>query len=129
LRPGVAKLIEYPELSGFPSRFIVALNRIAPWRDQFHAARPAARWSTAMNGISWTGDEAFRRELGSTSKSRLKLRISAGALIAIVSASYVLQGLLDDTAASNGLALFGLAFGLYVAAHYSLLLVAKRNLA
>jgi len=82
-----------------------------------------------MNGIPWTGDEAFRRELATTSKARLKLRISAGALIAIVSAGHVLEGLLDDKLASKGLALFGLGLGLYVAAHYSLLLAAKRNLA
>ena len=82
-----------------------------------------------MSGIPWTGDEAFRRELATTSKARLKLRVSAGALIAIASASHVLQGLLDDTIASNGLALFGLALGLYVVAHHSLLLAAKRNLA
>jgi hypothetical protein len=82
-----------------------------------------------MNGIPWTGDDAFRRELATTSKARLKLRISAGALIAIVSAGHVLEGLLDDTLPSKGLALFGLGLGLYVAAHYSLLLAAKRNLA
>jgi len=80
-----------------------------------------------MSDIPWTGDEAFRRELAATSRARLKLRISAGALIAIVSASHVLQGLLNDTIASEGPALFGLAFGLYVVAHYSLLLAAKRN--
>ena len=82
-----------------------------------------------MSDIPWTGDEAFRRELATTTKARLKLRISAGALIAIASASHALQDLLDDKITSNGLALFGLGFGLYVAAHYSLLLAAKRNLA
>jgi hypothetical protein len=40
----------------------------------------------------------------------------------------VLEGLLDSTMASKGLSLFGLALGLYIAAHYSLMLMAKRAL-
>lgn len=81
-----------------------------------------------MTSMPWTGDEAFKRELATTSKARLKLRVSAGLLIAIVSASHVLGGALNGTLASKSLPLFGLAFGLYVAAHYSLLLFAKRDL-
>jgi hypothetical protein len=81
-----------------------------------------------MTDLPWTGDEAFKRELAAFSKTRLKLQISAGALIAIVSGSHVLEGLLDSTMASRGLSLFGLALGLYIAAHYSLMLMAKRAL-
>ncbi len=71
---------------------------------------------------------AFRRKLASRSKGRLKLQISAGALLAIVSAGHVVSGLLDGDVASKGLSIFGLVAGLYVAAHYSVLLVAKRAL-
>lgn len=81
-----------------------------------------------MDGMPWTGDEAFKRELATTSKAHLKLRVSAGALIAIASASHVIEGLLSGTLASKGLPLFGLVFGLYIAAHHSLLLFAKRDL-
>ena len=81
-----------------------------------------------MTSIPWTGDEAFKRELATISKARLKLRVSAGAVIAIVSASHVLQGILNSTLSAKSLPLFGLAFGLCVAAHYSLLLRAKRDL-
>ena len=80
----------------------------------------------SIQDLPWIQDEAFRRELATQSKARLKLKISAGALIAIVSASHVLEGLMHSTMASKGLSLFGLALGLYVAAHYSLLLMAKR---
>jgi hypothetical protein len=81
-----------------------------------------------MTTLPWVGDEAFRRELAALSKTRLKLQISAGALIAIVSGSHVLVGLLDSTITSQGLSLFGLAAGIYIAAHYSLVLMAKRSL-
>jgi hypothetical protein len=81
-----------------------------------------------MTSVPWTGDEAFRRELATTSKARLKLRVSAGFLIAIVSAGHVLDGILNHTLASKGLPLFGLCCGLYVAAHHSLLLLVKRDL-
>jgi hypothetical protein len=81
-----------------------------------------------MTGMPWTGDEAFRRELATTSKARLKLRISAGALIAIVSASHLVDGALHQTLATKNLPLFGLALGLYVVVHFSLLLWTKREL-
>ncbi len=73
-----------------------------------------------------SGASAFRRQIAGLSKTRLKLQISAGALIAIVTASHALSGLLDGTLASKGLSLFGLAAGLYVIAHCSALLIAKR---
>ena len=81
-----------------------------------------------MTGLPWTGDEAFRRELAGLSKSRLKLQISGGALLAIVSAGHVLDALMNGTLASKELWLFGMMLGLYVAAHYSMLLFAKRSL-
>lgn len=81
-----------------------------------------------MTGMPWTGDEAFKRELATISKARLKLQVSAGALIAIVSASHVLEGVLNSTLSAKGLPMFGLTLGLYVVAHYSLLLLAKRDL-
>jgi hypothetical protein len=69
---------------------------------------------------------AFRRKLATRSKLRLKLQISAGALLAIVSASHVVSGVLDGDVAAESLSMFGLMVGLYVAAHYSVLLIAKR---
>ena len=71
---------------------------------------------------------AFRRSLATRSKTRLKLQISAGALLAIVSGSHVLTGVMEGDLASKGLSMFGLAIGLYVVAHYSVLLLAKRAL-
>jgi len=71
---------------------------------------------------------AFRRSLATRSKTRLKLQISAGALLAIISGSHVLTGVMEGDLASKGLSMFGLAMGLYVAAHYSVLLTAKRAL-
>jgi hypothetical protein len=81
-----------------------------------------------MNELSLEEGLAFRRQLTTRSKSRLKLQISAGALLAIVSASHVLSGVMEGDLASKGLSMFGLAIGLYVAAHYSVLLIAKRAL-
>ena len=81
-----------------------------------------------MTTLPWAGNESFKRELAALSKTRLKLQISAGALIAIVSGSHVLAGLIDSTTASRGLSLFGLAGGLYITVHYSLVLMAKRSL-
>jgi hypothetical protein len=57
-----------------------------------------------------------------------KLQISAGALLSIVSASHVLSGVIDGDLASKGLSMFGLVIGIYVAAHCSVLLAAKRAL-
>ena len=81
-----------------------------------------------MSDLPWTGDEAFRRELAGLSKSRLKLLISGGALLAIVSGSHVLDALMTNTMASKELWVFAMMLGLYVAAHYSMLLFAKRSL-
>lgn len=81
-----------------------------------------------MTGAPSTGDEAFRRKLAALTKPQLKLRVSAGALIAIVSASHAVAGAIGEQEAGSGWPLLGLAFGLYVAAHYSLLLWAKRGL-
>jgi hypothetical protein len=81
-----------------------------------------------MNELTLEEGLAFRRQLATRSKARLKLQISAGALLAIVSASHVLSGVMDGDVASNGLSMFGLAIGLYAAAHYSVLLIAKRAL-
>ena len=81
-----------------------------------------------MNELSLEEGLEFRRDLASRPKSRLKLQISAGALLAIVSASHVLSGMMEGDLASKGLSLFGLAIGFYVAAHYSVLLTAKRVL-
>jgi hypothetical protein len=81
-----------------------------------------------MTELPWMRDEALRRELAAQSTTRLKLKIGAGALIAIVSASHVIEGAMHGTISAKGLSLFGLALGLYVAAHYSLLLIAKRAL-
>ena len=82
----------------------------------------------AMNELTLEEGLAFRRRLATCSKTRLKLQISAGALLAIVSASHVLSCVMDGDLAPNGLSMFGLAIGLYVAAHYSVLLLAKRAL-
>jgi hypothetical protein len=79
-----------------------------------------------MNELTLAEGLAFRQSLSTRSKLRLKLQISAGALLAIVAGSHVLSGVLDGDLASKGLSMFGLAVGLYVAAHYSVLLVAKR---
>jgi hypothetical protein len=81
-----------------------------------------------MSGLSLEEGLAFQRELATRSKTRLKLQISAGALLAIVSGSHVLSGVVDGDLASKGLSMFGLAIGLYVAAHYSALLMAKRSM-
>jgi hypothetical protein len=81
-----------------------------------------------MNELSLEEGLAFRQKLSTCSKSRLKFQISAGALLAIVSASHVLSGVMDGDLTSKGLSLFGLTIGLYVAAHFSVLLVAKRAL-
>ena len=81
-----------------------------------------------MNGLTLEEGLEFRRSLATRSKSRLKLQISAGALLAIVSGSHVLSGVMEGDLASKGLSLFGLAIGLYIAAHYSALLMAKRAL-
>ena len=86
------------------------------------------RQKAAMNELSLEEGLAFRRQLATRSKTRLKLQVSAGALLAIVSASHVLSGVVDGDLAPNGLSMFGLAIGLYVAAHYSVLLMAKRAL-
>jgi hypothetical protein len=73
-----------------------------------------------------SGDSvAFQRQVAALSKTRLKIQVSAGALIAIVSASHVLCGILDGDLGSKSLSLFGLAIGLYIAAHYSVLLKAR----
>jgi hypothetical protein len=78
-----------------------------------------------MDGLVSADGVALRRQVGAVSKTRLKLQISAGALIAIISASHVLSGLMEGDLGSKGLWLFGLAAGLYVAAHYSLMLRLK----
>jgi hypothetical protein len=75
-----------------------------------------------MSGLMSDDGVALRTQLSALSKSRLKLKISAGALIAIVSASHVLSGLIDGDVASKGVSLFGLAVGLYITGHYSVLL-------
>ena len=77
---------------------------------------------------SITAADVFNAELAAQSKSRIKLQIGAGALVAIVSASHVIDGVIDGTLASKGVALFGLALGLYLVTHYSVLLMAKRAL-
>src|SRR5215211_5926735 len=82
----------------------------------------------AMNELSLEEGLAFRRQLATRSKTRLKLQISAGAILAIVSASHVLSSVMEGDLASKSLSMFGLAIGLYVAAHYSVLLMAKRAL-
>jgi hypothetical protein len=79
-----------------------------------------------MNGLLSGDGIALHRQLAALSKTRLKLQVSAGVLIAIVSGSHVLSGLLDGDIASKGISLFGLAAGLYIAGHYSVLLKMKR---
>jgi hypothetical protein len=81
-----------------------------------------------MNELSLEEGLAFRRQLATRSKGRLKLQVSVGVLLAIVSASHVLSGAMEGDLASKGLSMFGLAIGRYVAAHYSVLLIAKRAL-
>ena len=78
-----------------------------------------------MNGLISDDGAALHRQVAALSKTHLKIKISAGVVIAIVSASHVLSGLLDGDIASKGISLFGLAAGLYIAAHYSVLLKAK----
>jgi hypothetical protein len=78
-----------------------------------------------MNELTLAEGLAFRRKLATRSKTRLKLQISAGALVAIISGSHVLSGVLDGDLASKSLSMFGLAVGLYIAAHYTVLLLAK----
>ena len=78
-----------------------------------------------MNGFMSDDGVALRRQMATLCKNRLKLQVSAGMLLAIVSGSHVLSGLIDGDLASKGLSLFGLAAGLYIAAHYSVLLKAK----
>ncbi len=81
-----------------------------------------------MGGLISGDGIAFHRQVASLSKTKLKFKISGGALIAIVSASHVLCGIVDGDLGSNGLSLFGLAIGLYAVAHYSVLLKAKSAL-
>jgi hypothetical protein len=78
-----------------------------------------------MNGFISDEGAALHRQVAALSKTHLKIKISAGGVIAIVSASHVLSGLMDGDIASKGVSLFGLALGLYIAAHYSVLLKAK----
>ena len=78
-----------------------------------------------MNGLISNDGAALHRQVAALSKTHLKIKISAGVVIAIVSASHVLSGLVDGDIASKGVSLFGLAVGLYIAAHYSVLLKAK----
>jgi hypothetical protein len=78
-----------------------------------------------MNGLLSGDGIALHRQLAALSKTRLKLQVSAGVLIAIVSGSHVLSGLMDGDIASKGISLFGLAAGLYIAGHYSVLLKMK----
>ena len=78
-----------------------------------------------MRGLMSDDGVALHRQVATLSKSRLKLQISAGFLITIVSASHVLSGLIDGDVASKGVSLFGLAIGLYITAHYSVLLKLK----
>ena len=54
---------------------------------------------------------AFRQKLARRSKLRLKLQISAGALLAIVSAGHVISGVLDGDVAAKSLSVFGLMVG------------------
>jgi hypothetical protein len=75
-----------------------------------------------------TASDVLNAEITTLSKSRLKLLISAGALMAIVSGSHVIDGVLNGTLASKGVWLFILALSLYQATHYSVLLSAKRAL-
>jgi hypothetical protein len=75
-----------------------------------------------MSGFISNDGAALHRHVATLSKSRLKLQISAGALIAIAAASHVVSGLIDGDLASRGLSLFGLTAGLYIAGHYSVLL-------
>jgi membrane associated rhomboid family serine protease len=82
----------------------------------------------AMSELTLEEGLAFRQKLARRSKLRLKLQISAGALLAIVSAGHVISGVLDGDVAAKSLSVFGLMVGLYVAAHYSVLLIAKRAL-
>jgi hypothetical protein len=79
-----------------------------------------------MNGLMSDDGAALHRQVASLSKTHLKVKISAGVVIAIVSASHVLSGVMDGDITSKGVSLFGLAVGLYIAAHYSVLLKAKR---
>jgi hypothetical protein len=79
----------------------------------------------AVNPLISGDSIAYQRQVAALSKGRLKLQVSAGALIAIVSASHVLSGIMDGDLGSRGLSLFGLVAGLYIAAHYSVLLKAK----
>jgi len=81
-----------------------------------------------MNQLTLEEGLEFERRLATRSKSRLKLQISAGALLAIVSGSHVISGMVDGDLASKGLSMFGVAIGLYAAAHFSVLLMAKRAL-
>ena len=67
-------------------------------------------------------------ELAAMSKSRLKLHVSVGALIAILSGSHVIDGILSGTLSSKGVWMFGLALGVYFIAHHTMLLLAKRAL-
>ena len=78
-----------------------------------------------MNGLMSDDGVALHRQVAALSKTHLKIKISAGVVIAIVSASHVLSGLMDGDITSKGVSLFGLAVGLYIAAHYSVLLKAK----
>ena len=78
-----------------------------------------------MSGLISGDCVALRRQLATLSKTRLKLQISAGVLIAIVSGSHVLSGLIDGDITSKGVSLFGLAVGLWIAGHYSVLLKLK----
>ena len=78
-----------------------------------------------MRGLMSDDGVALHRQVATLSKGRLKLQISAGFLITIVSASHVLSGLIDGDVASKGVSLFGLAIGLYITAHYSVLLKLK----
>jgi len=77
---------------------------------------------------SLTAVDVFSAELAALPKTRLKLQVSAGTLIVIVSASHVLDGIMDGSLASKGVWLFTLAVGAYLATHYSMLLMAKRAL-
>ena len=54
-----------------------------------------------MNQLISGDSVAFQRQVAALSKTRLKLQVSAGVLIAIVSASHVLSGIMDGDLGSK----------------------------
>ena len=101
--------------------FAVVVARFAlSLRQAVRSAPRAAERITAAN--------VFSAEVAAISLGRLKLQLATGVLLAIVSASNLIEGLIFGTLSSKGPWLFCLPLAIYFVSHSCMLLLAKRAL-